>query len=118
VVCFVFILGLIILSLLLYLILNPLRQSEKVSLIWHDNDHNGQDSPGDVIELSNGQIYLRLDYVDVWKGHQALNPFDNPPETRDLDPRWNGYYLQELRYRDEVCYRYLGWDKAREKYPT
>jgi hypothetical protein len=115
---FVFILGLIILSLLLYLILNPLRQAEKVSLIWHDNDQNGQDSPGDVIELSNGQIYLRLDYVDVWKGRQALNPFDNPPENRDLDPRWNGYYLQELRYRDEVCYRYLGWDKAREKYPT
>lgn len=115
---FVFILGLIILSLVLYLILNPLRQTEKVSLVWHDNDRNNQDSPGDVIEMSNGQVYLRLDYVDVWKGHQALNPYDNPPELRDLDPRWNGYYLQELRYRDEVCYRYLGWDKAREKYPT
>ncbi|MGB9836267.1 MAG: hypothetical protein ACPLRX_05960 [Candidatus Saccharicenans sp.] len=115
---FVFILGLIILSLVLYLILNPLRQTEKASLVWHDNDRNNQDSPGDVIEMSNGQVYLRLDYVDVWKGHQALNPYDNPPELRDLDPRWNGYYLQELRYRDEVCYRYLGWDKAREKYPT
>jgi len=115
---FAFILGLIILSLLLYLIINPLRQAEKVSLIWHDNDHNEQDSPGDVIELSNGQIYLRLDYVDVWKGHQALNPFDTPPETRDLNPRWNGYYLQELRYRDEICYRYLGWDEARKLYPT
>lgn len=115
---FVFILGLIILFLVLYLILNPLRQTEKVSLVWHDNDRNNKDSPGDVIEMSNGQVYLRLDYVDVWKGHQALNPYDNPPELRDLDPRWNGYYLQELRYRDEVCYRYLGWDKAREKYPT
>ncbi|MBC7361417.1 MAG: hypothetical protein H5U06_03940 [Candidatus Aminicenantes bacterium] len=115
---FIFILGLIVLSLLLYLFLTPVSKGEKISLIWHDNDHNGQDSPGDVIELSNGQIYLRLDYVDVWKGHQALNPFDTPPEIRDLDPRWNGYYLQELRYRDEICYRYLGWDKARKLYPT
>lgn len=115
---FAFVLGLIILLLLLYLILNPIRQTEKVSLIWYDHDKNGLDSPGDVIELTNGLIYLRLDYVDVWKGHRALNPFDNPPEQRDLDPRWNGYYLQELRYRGEVCYKYLGWDKAREKYPT
>lgn len=115
---FIFIVGLLVLSLLLYLLLSPVSKADKVSLIWHDNDHNGQDSPGDVIELSNGQIYLRLDYVDVWKGHQALNPFDTPPEIRDLDPRWNGYYLQELRFRDEICYRYLGWDKARKLYPT
>lgn len=115
---FIFIVGLLVLSLLLYLLLSPVSKADKVILIWHDNDHNGQDSPGDVIELSNGQIYLRLDYVDVWKGHQALNPFDTPPEVRDLDPRWNGYYLQELRYRDEICYRYLGWDKARKLYPT
>lgn len=115
---FIFIVGLLVLSLLLYLLLSPVSKADKVSLIWHDNDHNGQDSPGDVIELSNGQIYLRLDYVDVWKGHQALNPFDSPPEIRDLDPRWNGYYLQELRFQDEICYRYLGWDKARKLYPT
>ncbi|HEK84865.1 MAG: hypothetical protein ACPLZD_05260 [Candidatus Saccharicenans sp.] len=115
---FILILGLIFLSLLLYLLLSPISTSQKVSLVWHDNDHNGQDSPGDVIEMTNGQIYLRFDYVDVWKGHQALNTFDNPPEKRDLDPRWNGYYLQELRYRNEVAYRYVGWDIARQIYPT
>ena len=115
---FIFIIGLLILALLMYLLLSPTYKAEEVSIVWHDNDQNGQDSPGDVIELSNGHIYLRLDYVDVWKGHRALNPFETPPEVRDLDPRWNGYYLQEFRYRDEICYRYLGWDEARKLYPT
>jgi len=114
----IFILGLIIISLLLYLLLATGGRAESTNIVWHDNDQNGQDSPGDVIEISNSWIYVRLDYVDVWKGHEALNPFDTPPETRDLDPCWNGYYLQELRYRDEVCYRHLGWEKARELYPT
>ena len=116
---FIFIIGLIIVSLLLYLLLGTAgKKALPVSLVWHDNDKDGRDSPGDVIEMDNGQIYLRLDFVDVWKGHQSLNPFETPPETRDLDPHWNGYYLQEMRYRGELCYRYLGWDKAREKYPT
>lgn len=116
---FIFILGLIIISLLIYLLLRTAsREGQPLSLVWHDNDNDGRDSPGDVIELDNGLIYLRLDFVDVWKGHQAVNRFENPPETRDLDPRWNGYYLQELRYRGELCYRYLGWDRAREMYPT
>lgn len=115
---FIFVIGLILIFLFLYFLINPETRAQKVSIIWHDNDSNGQDSPGDLIEINNGLIYLRLDYVDVWKGHRALNPFETPPEIRDLDPRWNGYYLQELRYRDEVCYRYLGWEKAKEIYPT
>ncbi|MCR4410754.1 MAG: hypothetical protein NUW11_10775, partial [Candidatus Saccharicenans sp.] len=115
---FIFILGLVIISLLLYLILGTASRIQPTSLVWHDNDRDGRDSPGDVIEMDNGQVYLRLDFVDVWKGHQALNPYETPPETRDLDPRWNGYYLQEMRYRGELCYRYLGWDRAREMYPT
>lgn len=115
---FIFILGLVVVSLLLYLILETAGKAPAVALVWHDNDSDGKDSPGDVLEMDNGQIYLRLDFVDVWKGHRALNPYENPPENRELDPRWNGYYLQELRYRGEICYRYLGWDKARELYPT
>ena len=114
----IFILALIFISLLLYLLLSPLSKTDQVNIVWNDHDHNGQDSPGDVLEISNSLIYLRLDYVDVWQGHEALNPFETPPEKRDLDPRWNGYYLQELRYRNEICYRYLGWEKAKEIYPT
>lgn len=114
----IFILALIFISLLLYLLLSPLSKTDQVNIVWNDHDHNGQDSPGDVLEISNSLIYLRLDYVDVWQGQEALNPFETPPEKRDLDPRWNGYYLQELRYRNEICYRYLGWEKAKEIYPT
>ncbi|NMC66026.1 MAG: hypothetical protein GYA53_07795 [Acidobacteria bacterium] len=114
----IFILALIFISLLLYLLLSPLSKTDQVNIVWNDHDHNGQDSPGDVLEISNSLIYLRLDYVDVWQGQETLNPFETPPEKRDLDPRWNGYYLQELRYRNEICYRYLGWEKAKEIYPT
>ena len=114
----IFILVLIFISLLLYLLLSPLSKADTATIVWNDHDHNGQDSPGDTLEISNSLVYLRLDYADVWQGHDALNPFETPPEKRDLDPRWNGYYLQELRYRDEICYRYLGWEKAREIYPT
>ncbi|MDD8021216.1 MAG: hypothetical protein PHU81_08595 [Acidobacteriota bacterium] len=114
----IFILVLIFVFLLLYLLLAPLSETKKVTIAWNDHDHNGQDSPGDIIEISNGLIYLRLDYVDIWRGQAALNPFETPVEKRELDPRWNGYYLQELRYRNEVCYRYLGWERAREIYPV
>ena len=114
----IFILVLIFISLLLYLLLSPLSKADTATIVWNDHDHDGQDSPGDTLEISNSLVYLRLDYVDVWQGHEALNPFETPPEKRDLDPRWNGYYLQELRYRNEICYRYLGWEKAREIYPT
>ncbi|MBP6909443.1 MAG: hypothetical protein KBC18_03345 [Candidatus Saccharicenans sp.] len=114
----IFIVALIFVCLLLYLLLSPLSKTDQVNIVWNDHDHNGQDSPGDTIEISNGLIYLRLDYVDVWQGQEALNPFETPPEKRDLDPRWNGYYLQELRYRNEICYRYLGWEKAKDIYPT
>lgn len=114
----IFILGLIIISVILYLLMRTAEKGLPVTIVWHDHDGDGRDSPGDVIELDNGQIYLRLDFVDIWKGQPAVNPYETPPEVRDLDPRWNGYYLQELRYLDEVCYKYIGWDKAKELYPT
>jgi len=72
----IFILALIFISLLLYLLLSPLSKTDQVNIVWNDHDHNGQDSPGDVLEISNSLIYLRLDYVDVWQGQEALNPFE------------------------------------------
>ena len=47
----IFILALIFVSLLLYLLLSPLSKTDRAKIIWNDYDHNGQDSPGDTIEI-------------------------------------------------------------------
>ena len=78
----------------------PAGDTQAVSIRYVDGDHDGKDSPGDVIEMSNGRIKLWFRFADV-----------------NAAPQWNGYCLDRLSYRDETCFQQLDSDTAGRLYP-
>lgn len=68
---------------------------------FFDQDHDGKDSPGDIIEMNNDRISLRFRFADV-----------------NATPLWNGYCLDALTYRGEPCFRQLDSETAVRLYPA
>jgi hypothetical protein len=74
---------------------------QRVCIHTFDQDHDGKDSPGDIIEMNNSRIALRFRFVDV-----------------NASPQWNGYCLDLMAYRGETCFKQLDGDVAGGLYPV
>jgi hypothetical protein len=76
------------------------KNNPPVSIRYFDKNHDGKESPGDIVEMSNGRIKLRFRFADV-----------------NSTPVWNGYCLDALSYCGETCFQQLDADTATQLYP-
>jgi hypothetical protein len=71
-----------------------------------DADNSGADSPGDEVLFGNSAISLRFRFADL------------STRAKKVDPRFNGYYLDTVKYRDETCFKHPDWETESALYPT
>lgn len=81
------------------------RNNSKTTITYLDNDANKKDSPGDEIEMSNGLIYLKFRFVGL------------STDKRKADEKYNGYYLDTVKYRGETCFSHPDWKTESSLYP-
>ncbi len=72
---------------------------------WNDADKDGKDSPGDSVLYGNNNILLVFEYVDL------------STRAKKVKPIYNGYYLDTVKYRGEVCFKHPDWRTAYKQYP-
>ncbi|MFA6450474.1 MAG: hypothetical protein WCX65_13455 [bacterium] len=80
--------------------------ADKPVLRFIDEDKNGSDSPGDELLYGNSLISMRFRFVDVSSA------------AKKVDAKFNGYYLDTVTYRGEICFKHPDWRTAASMYPT
>lgn len=70
-----------------------------------DADSDGKDSPGDEVLYGNSLVTLRFRFVDLSSGRGKA------------DPKYNGYYLDSVKYRGESCFQHPDWRTESSLYP-
>jgi hypothetical protein len=64
---------------------------------WIDSDRNGADSPGDSVLFGNRDITLKFEFVNL------------SGRSKQVKPTFNGYFLDTVKYRGEVCFKHPDW---------
>ncbi len=71
-----------------------------------DNDKSGDDSPGDELLFGNNLIMLHFKFVGL------------STQNKKVDKKFDGYYLDSLKYREELFFSHPDWKTESKLYPT